>query len=98
MASRGRFTGEFKAQVVLELFSWQKCAAELSREHHRSPQLLRQWKSELLERTPQIFEHERVAELERLMRRLTMQLGSTKKIVSSLLNSPHSGNDRCCRC
>ena len=65
------------------------------------PQLLGQWKNELLERAPQIFEQEqarsaeqeRIAELERVVGRLTMQLEIAKK-ASALLNSPHSRNDR----
>lgn len=101
MAQRRRFTGEFKAHVVLELLSGQKSTAELCRQHQLSPQLLGQWKNELLERAPQIFEQEqarsaeqeRIAELERLVGRLTMQLEIAKK-ASALLNSPHSRNDR----
>lgn len=87
MAQRRRFTGEFKAQVVLELLSGAKSAAELCRQHQLSPRLLAQWKSELLERAPQVFEQEqarsagqeRIAELERLVGRLTMQLEIAKK-------------------
>ena len=75
MAQRRRFTGEFKAQVVIELLSGAKSAAELCRQHQLSPQLLAQWKSELLERAPQVFEQdqarsadqERIADLERMV-------------------------------
>ena len=101
MAQRRRFTGEFKAQVVLELLSGAKSAAELCRQHQLSPQLLGQWKSELLERAPQVFEQEqarsadqeRIAELERLVGRLTMQLEIAKK-ASALLSAQPSRNDR----
>lgn len=101
MAQRRRFTGEFKAQVVLELLSGAKSAAELCRQHQLSPQLLGQWKSELLARAPQIFEQdqvrsveqERIAELERLVDRLTMQLEIAKK-ASTLLGAQPSRNDR----
>ena len=101
MAQRRRFTGEFKAQVVLELLSGAKSAAELCREHQLSPQLLGQWKSELLARAPQIFEQEqarsvdqeRIAELERLVGRLTMQLEIAKK-ASTLLGAQPNRNDR----
>jgi transposase len=101
MAQRRRFTGEFKARVVLELLSGTKSAAELCREHQLSPQLLGQWKSELLARAPQIFEQEqarsveqeRIAELERLVGRLTMQLEIAKK-ASTLLGAQPSRNDR----
>lgn len=101
MAQRRRFTGEFKAQVVLELLSGAKSAAELCRQHQLSPQLLGQGKSELLARAPQIFEQdqarsveqERIAELERLVGRLTMQLEIAKK-ASTLLGAQPSRNDR----
>jgi transposase len=101
MTQRRRFTGEFKAQVVLELLSGAKSAAELCREHQLSPQLLGQWKSELLARAPQIFEQEqarsvdqeRIAELERLVGRLTMQLEIAKK-ASTLLGAQPNRNDR----
>ena len=101
MAQRRRFTSEFKAQVVLELLSGAKSAAELCREHQLSPQLLGQWKSELLARAPQIFEQEqarsvdqeRIAELERLVGRLTMQLEIAKK-ASTLLGAQPNRNDR----
>jgi transposase len=101
MAQRRRFTGEFKAQVVIELLSGAKSAAELCRQHQLSPQLLGQWKSELLERAPQVFEQdhvrsadqERIAELERLVGRLTMQLEIAKK-ASALLSAQPSRNDR----
>src|SRR5690349_17145400 len=70
-------------------------------EHQLSPQLLGQWKSELLARAPQIFEQdqarsgeqERIAELERLVGRLTMQLEIAKK-ASTLLGAQPSRNDR----
>jgi transposase len=101
MAQRRRFTGEFKAHVVIELLSGAKSAAELCRQHQLSPQLLGQWKRELLERAPQVFEQdqvrsadqERIAELERLVGRLTMQLEIAKK-ASALLSAQPSRNDR----
>jgi transposase len=72
---------------VLELLSGAKSAADLCWHHQRSPQLLAHWKSDLLERAPQIFEQEqihsaaqeRIAELERLVGRLMMQLEIAKK-------------------
>ncbi len=101
MAQRRRFTGEFKAQVVLELLSGAKSAAELCRQHQLTPQVLARWKSELLERAPLVFEQdqkrsaeqERIAELERLVGRLTMELDIAKK-ASGLLSSPLSRNGR----
>ncbi len=94
MTQRWRFTAEFKAQVVLDLISGAKSAAELCRQHHLNPQLLARWKTEFLERAPLLFEQdqvhsqeqERIAELERVVGRLTMQLEIAKK-ASALLSS-----------
>ena len=101
MTQRRRFTGEFKAQVVLDLVSGAKSATELCRQHQLSPQLLSQWKSEFLERAPQLFEQdqarsaeqERIAELERLVGRLTMQVEIAKK-ASALFSSQQGRNGR----
>ena len=101
MAQRRRFTAEFKAQVVLELLSGSKNAAELCRRHQLNPQVLSRWKTEFVERAPLVFEQdqlhsqdqERIAELERVVGRLTMQLEIAKK-ASMLLSSQSSRNGR----
>lgn len=99
MAQRRKFTAEFKAQVVLDLVSGAKSAAELCRQHQLNPQLLTRWKTEFLERAPLLFgqeamqsqEQERIAELERVVGRLTMQLEIAKK-ASAILSSQPSRN------
>ena len=99
MAQRRKFTAEFKAQVVLDLVSGAKSAAELCRQHQLNPQLLARWKTEFLERAPLLFqqeamqsqEQERIAELERVVGRLTMQLEIAKK-ASAILSSQPSRN------
>jgi len=63
--------------------------------------LLSRWKKQILEQASLVFEKEsaspqdgeRVAELERLVGRLTLELEASKK-VSQLLNSLTSGNGR----
>ncbi len=102
MARRARrsFTPEFKAQVVLELITRQKSAAELCREHQLSPNLLALWKQTYLERLPVVFQAEeqrsaesaRIAELERLVGRQALELEVLKK-ASGLLpgTAPRSG-------
>ncbi len=40
MTQRRRFTAEFKAQVVLDLLSGAKSAAEICRQHQLNPRLL----------------------------------------------------------
>ena len=101
MIQRRRFTAEFKAQVVLDLLSGAQSPAELCRQHQLNPQMLSRWKTEFLERAPLLFEEnqvksedqERIAELERLVGRLSMQLEIAKK-ASALLSSPVSRNGR----
>jgi len=76
-----------------------KSAAELCRQHQLNPQLLARWKTEFLERAPLLFEQEamqsqeqeRIAELERVVGRLAMQLEIAKK-ASALLNSQPNRN------
>jgi transposase-like protein len=101
MARRRTFKPEFKARVVLEDLTGVKSAAEICREHRLSPRVLSRWKAEFLERAPEIFtpercrgdEQERLAELERMVGRLTMELDVSKK-ASSILTSLSSRNGR----
>ncbi len=58
MTQRRRFTAEFKAQVVLDLLSGAKSAAEICHQHQLNPRLLSHWKSEFLDHAPRIFEYE----------------------------------------
>ena len=101
MSKRRTFTPEFKAQVVLEELTGVKDKAEICREHQLRPQVFARWKAEFLERAPEIFampryqgdELERIAELERLVGRLTLELDAAKK-ASSILTSLSSRNGR----
>jgi transposase len=101
MTQRRTFTAEFKTQVVLDFVSGAHSAAELCRQHQLNPQVLSRWKTEFLERASLVFEQdqqrsaeqERIAELERLVGRLTMELEIAKK-ASALLSSPLSRNGR----
>ena len=96
MARRRKFTAEFKAQVVLEILSGQKSAAEVCREYGLKPSVLSSWKTTLLENAPKLFENGsyatqeqvRIAELERLAGRLTLELEIVKKASSSFLATP----------
>lgn len=99
MRKRRNFSAEFKSQVVLQLLSGEKSQAELCREHQISGQLLNTWKSHFLAHASSVFEsnthspeQERVAELERMVGRLTMQLDIAKK-ASTLRHgmSPRNG-------
>jgi transposase-like protein len=101
MSKRRTFTPEFKAQVVLEELTGVKDKAEICREHQLRSQVFTRWKTEFLERAPEIFatqpsrgdEQERIAELERMVGRLTMELEAAKK-ASNVLSSLSSRNGR----
>jgi transposase-like protein len=101
MAKRRTFRPEFKARVVLEELTGVKSTAEICREHQMKPQVFSRWKVEFLERASEIFattpsrgdEQERIAELERMVGRLTMELEAAKK-ASSILTSHLSRNGR----
>lgn len=87
MAKRRDFTPDFKAQVVLEDLTGVKSPAGICREHRLRSETLSRWKAEFLERAPMVFEtkqsrseeQERIAELERMVGRLTMELEAAKK-------------------
>ena len=96
MVTRRKFTPEFKARIVLEMLTEQKSAAQASREYGIKDSVLSRWKQEFIERSPQLFEgagsqyddsEQRIAELERMVGRLAMELEMAKK-VSKYLNSP----------
>lgn len=101
MAKRRAFTPKFKAQVVLEVLSGSKNTAEACREYNLHGQVLNRWKAEFLAQAHTIFENgssqsqeqERVAELERMVGRLMMELEAAKK-ASNILTSLSNGNER----
>ena len=95
MSERRSFTAEFKAKVVLELISGSKGLGQASREYGIKDTVLSRWKQEFLANATQLFEQpkevqekeERIAELERMVGKLTMQLEISKKVLS-YANSP----------
>ena len=105
MSTRRKFTSEFKARVVLELLSGAKSSAELCRQHQLSPSLLAHWKASFQERAALVFQSEeqrsqeaaRIAELERLVGRQTLEIEILKK-AASFLQTPPSDNGRSCKC
>jgi len=94
MTKHRSFTAEFKAQVVLEVLTGVRSASEAFQHYQLKPEMLSRWKAKFLERAATVFEREdqnnpalvRVAELERLVGRLTLELEVSKK-ASSLLES-----------
>jgi transposase len=101
MSKRRTFTPEFKAQVVLEELSGVMDRAEICREYRLRPHVFSRWREEFVERAPEIFatersrgdEQERIADLERMVGRLTMELEVAKK-ASTILTSLSSGKGR----
>ncbi len=98
---RRSFTAEFKAQLVLELLSGRSTPAQICKQQRIAPQQLNRWKSEFVTGAPKVFEdpeakhrQERIAELERMVGRLTMQVDILKK-VSGHFDVPSVSNGRC---
>ncbi len=95
------FKPEFKARVVLQVLTGAKSAAQVCREHQLSEPLLTTWKKQLLAHADLVFAQERestteqarMAELERMVGRLTMELEAAKK-ASQLLSLPAGRNGR----
>jgi transposase-like protein len=91
---RRSFTPQFNAQIVLEVLAGLKSQAEVARQHKLKPELIARWKDIALEGLETLFEagvrrdhdQDRIAELERIVGRLTMELEVAKK-ASALLPS-----------
>ena len=89
MSTRRKFSSEFKAKVVIELISGEKGLMQSSREYRIKDSVLSRWKQEFLERAPQVFAAEKVADpkeeeivdLERMVGRLAVQLDIAKKVL-----------------
>jgi transposase len=98
---RRTFTAQFKAEIVLAILNGSQSMAELCRQHGLKPELVCLWKKTLLNRLPTVFDGPavdgealtRVAELERLVGQLTLELTVAKK-VSALLPSPLTSGGR----
>jgi len=93
---RRTFTPEFKFQVAMEYLTGQKRRVEILREHELSDSTLERWCQRLKERGSQVFaaddhsllaeREQRIAELERVIGQLTVELAAAKK-VSNWLDS-----------
>jgi transposase-like protein len=93
---RRSFTPQFKAQVVLEVLSGLKSQAEVARQHKLKPELIARWKDIALEGLETLFQggeqrdqdQDRIAELERMVGRLTMELEVAKNLGRQNLIDP----------
>ena len=85
MIKRRSFSPEFKAQ---DLLMAGKSPAAASREYGVKDSVLARWRQEFVARAPQLFapdgtqaaSEQRIAELERLVGRLTLELDMEKKL------------------
>jgi transposase-like protein len=100
--ARRTFSAQFKFDAVLELIAGHKSVAQICRERQITDKLLYDWKRAFIERSPSIFEtastatsesHARIAELERMVGRLTMENEILKK-AGTLSGSRWNGSER----
>ena len=90
--TRKTFTPEFKAQVVLQLLREENTVNELAAKHQISPVVIGRWKTQFSERAFEVFrkgpsdaeqllveKEEQIAELERKVGQLTIEVDWMKK-------------------
>jgi len=90
-----------KAQAVLQVLNGTKSAAQVCRDLNINENLLSRWKQQLLTHAALVFERqseasekdEQIAELQRLVGRLTLELEVAKK-ASQLASYPTSRNGK----
>jgi transposase len=100
MSKYRTFTPEFKTQVVLQVLTGVKSATEVCHEHQLGQTVFYRWREEFLQNAARAFDgharspdsdQQRIAELEQMVGRLTLQLEVAKK-ASSLLNARRRRN------
>ena len=97
--SRSSYSPRLKAQVALEALRGERSQAAISRAHHLSGEVVSRWRRQLVQGAADVFkrsadtsaEQQRIAELERLVGELTLELSALKK-VSTWLDSRSSRN------
>jgi len=97
--TRRTFTAEFKAKVVLEIISGSKSMAEACREYSLKADLLSHWKTQFLDNASKVFEtateadpqQARIAELERLAGKQSLEMEILKKALTLLPQVKKSG-------
>jgi transposase len=102
---RRTFSAEFKFETIVEALRGEKSAAQICREREINENLLSRWKQEFLQQGAEVFRRgeqsqavsdelsARIAELERMVGRLTMQLEISKK-ASAIWESDSRKNGR----
>ena len=89
--STRKYSPEFKARVALESLRGDVTQAELCRRYGVASDQLSRWRKRLIEQAPKLFSDgrndphlERIAQLEQLVGRLTLELEILKKASSML--------------
>ena len=98
MGKQRKYTPETKVRIVLEILRGEKSVAQASREYRIKDSLLYRWKDQFLAGAKQAFAYgqpaeqkrraDKVAELERLVGKLTMQLEIAKKASHYVTSLP----------
>lgn len=89
---RRTLTPEFKFQVVLEALQRKQSQSEVARQYDVHPQLIVQWKRQLLKQGPLIFQGRRrkdkqakkIEELEKIIGQQTIEIQFLKKVLGHL--------------
>ena len=103
MGKHKHYDADLKTKVVLEVLKGEKTLAQICRDYEVSADVVCHWRDVFLERAPQVFadprssgkangDQERIAELERMVGRLTMELDASKK-ASKLLTSRRTSGE-----
>jgi transposase len=90
MRKRRQFSPEFKARVVLDILTGVPSQAEACRKHGLGPNLVAIWRTAFLEKAHLVFdgdsarstEQARIAELEQVLGRMTLEYEILKKATS----------------
>lgn len=104
MGKHKQYDAELKTKIVLEVLKGHQSLAHICRGYEVSADLVCHWRDVFLERASQAFadprttgkatgDQERIAELERMVGRLTMELDASKK-ASKLLPSRRTSGER----
>jgi putative transposase len=91
---RNRYSADFKARLALEVIKQERTLTEIASDHAVHPNLLLQWKRQLLESLPQVFadkrakeqkhQEEKEAQLYQQIGQLKVELDFLKKKVGRL--------------
>ena len=84
-----RYTAKFKFQVVLELLSGEKTAAQVAKAYGIHPNTASAWKNAFLEKGAEVFSQDsmiaeyerRIAEMERLLGKKELEIALLKNFL-----------------